>query len=485
MTLLQRLLQSILHVCCALALSATLLHAAEIEGGWTSSDIAFNLIEEDDIFIGDILVRSSVVGSLVGVANGRRLTGIYVRDGRAGSYQGFVSSDGKRISLLAGDINGSAVKVWSAARVRSSAVHLSSFGKVDQLTTPFEGKWRTRFGTVRIHSIRGRYFVGDYSDRGIVFGTATDNRLFGTFTNRSATGILRFRLDTPDKWFGLWRFSSATGMNVDWWGRRLGDSAEVLTMIGNRKSIDTRPARLDPNSDYNAGYRARETAAMRPGLDFCGPQFLTDAASIFPDFLINEPFSEPFEEVCQRHDACFQLKEKTQKFCDDQMIAGMHQACSDIFIVDLIARAKCERKAIFFSIMLRTTYGADAFGGLPHGLISNVRARRIEDTFSDDEVEICIDVHNPSAVLQEYDVELYSGRLTLVDREPDSFEFNVDEGATKRDICVGTNFSATWSIKDLIFPLSVHLRADSPSGYGFIDDMVVVDGILVDRADLR
>ncbi|MEM7188340.1 MAG: hypothetical protein AAF439_01900 [Pseudomonadota bacterium] len=463
--------------------------ANQLSGQWAAEGLRFILIEEDDVIIGDIIERGEVVGSIVGIAKGRRLTGIHVRDGVAGSFQGSVFTDGNRFSLLASDMDGNNPVVWKATRDQrwDEPHNLKSFGKPDQLTFPYEGTWRTEFGSLRIHTIRGRYFVGDYSDRGVIFGVSGSrpstgsNLLFGTFTNGPRTGKFEFRLDTPEKFTGLWRFSTDTDFRVGWWGERAGSSPEILSRVGNGKSIDTRVARSDPKSDFNFGYHRREEAAVKQGQDWCGPAKVTKEVPT----VLNSTFSQYFIPVCERHDACYRLRERTQKFCDDQMVEGMKDACDAKFSKGHPNSVDCYYQAKVFTVILRSSAGAWAFSGEPHGVIERFRARRIEDLVTDDEIEICLDIHNPSAVQQEYEVRLLQHRNVIVDREPDTHEINVDAGDTVRNVCVGTNFSPDWSIGDLMFPVNVAVWADTPSNISFTNDMVPVDSIWVKKEDLK
>lgn len=84
---------------------------------------------------------------------------------------------------------------------------------------------------------------------------------------------------------------------------------------------------------------------------------------------------------------------------------------------------------------------------LPQGEIQEVAARRINNTFSDDEFEACVTVANVGEVLGEFRVELYASDGTLIDKEPDLSWRNVATGA-ETEICVGTEFKFP-SISDL------------------------------------
>lgn len=238
--------------------------------------------------------------------------------------------------------------------------------------------------------------------------------------------------------------------------------------------IPTAP-RLDPDrvrvpeipADFHSTYAEREEAAIRD-TDHCGPAWMTDVTGSALDF--------EFEQVCKRHDACYRLQEQTQRWCDDRMERELNAICDD---ASWYRWLDCNASAAIYSSFIRTTYGGEAYSGdgapiPPMGEIVSVERTVTDDWLSDDEVTYCVIVRNPSPITQEYDIELYAGRGNRVDREPDMYEFNVEAGRQTRR-CVGTDYSADWSISDLPPRVQILLRADTPVGWDFTGDMVVVD----------
>ena len=226
----------------------------------------------------------------------------------------------------------------------------------------------------------------------------------------------------------------------------------------------------DLPSSLATTYEEREQSMMRDS-DHCGPPWLTEVTGSALD--------GQFEQVCKRHDACYRLQEKTQRWCDDRMEREMDAICDG---TSWYRWLDCTASAAIYNSFIRTTYGGEAYSGdgepiPPMGEIVSVDREVIDDWFSDDEVTYCVTVRNTSPITQEYDIELYSGQGNLVDREPDSYEFNVEAGRQATE-CVGTNYSASWSKGDLSRRVQILLRADTPVGWAFTDDMVVVDTIV-------
>lgn len=212
--------------------------------------------------------------------------------------------------------------------------------------------------------------------------------------------------------------------------------------------------------------------------DRCGPEFLQTK---LPDGLVDVigPIADgPFGPVCKRHDACYRLKENSQAWCDDRMRDEMVAICNTgeatpAYSVPVIGKPLCRFHASLYYTAINSTIGSVAYGGLPGGEITAIRARRINDWLSDDEFRVCVDVKNTTQVTQEYDIELHTEDGTLVDREPDTYEKNVRSDETK-EFCVGSN-RKPWGINDLSDTVYVSVRADTPANFAITDDMVVVD----------
>lgn len=235
---------------------------------------------------------------------------------------------------------------------------------------------------------------------------------------------------------------------------------------------------IDAPVDVGADYAAREALMMEEG-DSCGPTFVQEKLPATAQRVISPIADGPFRPVCARHDACYRLGEKTQAWCDDRMRDEMLGICAKggatkAYSVPVIGASLCQFHAGMYYGAINNTYGAYAYGTEAGGEITDVRTRVIDDQLSDDEFEICVDVHNPTQGMQEYDVELHDAAGRLIDREPDLHEENVRAGETEA-FCVGTNYSPRWGISDLSDVVYVSVRADTPDSFAFINDMVIVD----------
>ena len=220
---------------------------------------------------------------------------------------------------------------------------------------------------------------------------------------------------------------------------------------------------------------ARRTAGMVSGLkaviqqstqgtsDECGPSYVTKH--------IGGRLNGPFQAVCRRHDACYRERQGTQRTCDETMSREMAAICNR---EPFYRKGLCQFRAAFYEEAITSTYGGSAYKGFPEGEIVSVSRKVIKDTFSDDEVDYCVTIRNPSSITQEYDLQLFTSTGRLVDIEPDTHEFNVLSGRTKR-ACVGTNLLVNWSISDLTSEVIIVLSADTPIGISFWNDMVSVD----------
>lgn len=235
---------------------------------------------------------------------------------------------------------------------------------------------------------------------------------------------------------------------------------------------------VDAPIDVGADYRAREAAMMQDG-DRCGPKFIQDNLPASVQRVIAPLADGPFRPVCARHDACYRLAEQNQAWCDDRMRAEMLAVCTvgnstATYSIPGIGASLCRFHAGMYYAAINNTYGAFAHGGEAGGEITAVRATRIREMLGTDELVVCVDVHNPTQVMQEYDVELHDGEGKLIDREPDLHERNVRAAETE-EFCVGTNFNLLWDIENIGETVYVSIRADTPNSFEFNDDMVIVD----------
>lgn len=251
----------------------------------------------------------------------------------------------------------------------------------------------------------------------------------------------------------------------------------VILLIGAAAACQS-IADADAPMPVPADYAAREQAMMRDG-DQCGPQFIQ---SRLPKALVKAitPVTDgPFRPVCERHDACYRLGEQQQAWCDDRMRDEMLAICENgaagaAYRLPGVGDALCRFHAGIYYTAINNTYGGYAYGGGPGGEITSQRTYVVNDWFSDDELTVCVEVYNPTPLMQEYDVELHHDDGRLIDREPDTHERNVRAGEM-REFCVGTNFTPAWSISDLSDVVHVSVRADTPDSFAFTNDMVIVD----------
>ena len=235
---------------------------------------------------------------------------------------------------------------------------------------------------------------------------------------------------------------------------------------------------VDAPADVGADYLTREAEFM-VAADSCGPEFVQDK---LPSALksVIEPLADgPFRPVCARHDACYRMGEKSQAWCDDRMRDEMFAICDTgragvAYRVPEIGPSLCKFHGGMYYRLINSTFGGVAYGGAPGGEIAALHTRRIADAIGADELEICADIHNPTSLMQEYDIELHSETGRLIDREPDLHEENIRAGETET-LCVSTNWNGVWDAENVGSEVFVSLRADTPESFAFWDDMVIVD----------
>ncbi|MFT5774200.1 hypothetical protein [Hyphomonas sp.] len=238
---------------------------------------------------------------------------------------------------------------------------------------------------------------------------------------------------------------------------------------------------VDYPEPVGEAYATRE-ATMRDPDDRCGPEFIqTKLPKSFVN-VVGAVTDGPFRPVCQRHDACYRLQERTQAECDRRMKREMASICASgkatpTYSLPMVGKSLCRFHAGLYYDAINNTYAAVAYGGRPGGQIVGVKSRVIDDAITDDEFEVCVDVHNNTYAMQEYDVEMRGRKGKLIDREPDTYETNVGVGETKT-MCVTTNYTR-WSLKDLPDEVQVSLRCDTPENFSVRHDMIVVDTVSV------
>ena len=82
--------------------------------------------------------------------------------------------------------------------------------------------------------------------------------------------------------------------------------------------------------------------------------------------------------------------------------------------------------------------------------VKKVEVMRIDDTLSDDELQVCVTVQNDGNIDTEWDLVLLGKGDSIVDTEPDAYERNIAIGKTDKE-CVTTN-NIPKSVSDLRSP---------------------------------
>ncbi|GGB68843.1 hypothetical protein [Henriciella pelagia] len=225
-------------------------------------------------------------------------------------------------------------------------------------------------------------------------------------------------------------------------------------------------------------YLTREGGKMEPQ-DSCGPEFVQER---FPGVLraVIDPLADgPFRPACRRHDACYRLREKDQAWCDDRFRAEMVSTCDSGtgglgYSIPRLGPSLCRFHASLYFNMVNSTNGASAYEGMPGGVIANLRHQIIRRTRGEDEVKVCLDVHNPTVMMQGYDAVLHDEAGTVIDRQPGRGQLKLRVGE-RGTICVSTEADRRYGLRDVGDGIYVSLRADDPEVYAFRGDMVVVD----------
>lgn len=235
----------------------------------------------------------------------------------------------------------------------------------------------------------------------------------------------------------------------------------VVCACASARGID-RPMTLDP------AYAAREAGARKPA-DRCGPEFISDNLPVSVVSLMGPLLDGPFRPVCARHDACYELREQSQAWCDARMRAEMMDICNAGRSDGSVGGALCRFRADIYAGMVDSAFGALAYEGDAGGEITAL-------VFAEapaGELNLCATVRNPTMLLQQYVVELRSLDGKRVDRNPRFRERSVRAGESGT-FCVGTLRSAYWNTQRLTGPLEVRLLADRPDTLSMKTDRVIV-----------
>lgn len=211
--------------------------------------------------------------------------------------------------------------------------------------------------------------------------------------------------------------------------------------------------------------------------DHCGPTWLQERFPAWLAFSVQEAIAHDLRPACQRHDACYRLRQVNQQICDRRFLADMKHLCDTRHPKGLfgVARGLCHWKAVLFYNAVASTWGALSYGGGEiGGKIVSHRAFVTRDLLSDDEVTACVVVENPTDRVLEYDVQMYSADGRLIDTEPDTYEVNVQSHGF-HEFCVGTNLSPLWSYRDVGRQYHIVVRLDDPDTMKFWGDWIIVD----------
>jgi hypothetical protein len=234
---------------------------------------------------------------------------------------------------------------------------------------------------------------------------------------------------------------------------------------------------IDRPVPLDAGYAARELGASKPS-DRCGPEFISDHLPKSIVSLMGPVLDGSFRPVCARHDACYELREQTQAWCDDRMHTEMLDICNANRSETSAGAALCRMRARLYFNMVDNTYGAYSYHGSAGGEIAGVDVMDAPKG----ELEVCVTARNTTPLLQEYIVELRSGDGRRIARAPVAGERSVRAGETGT-LCLGTTASAYWNLRRIASPVTIRLLADDPDSLAMANDIVVVTEQPLDLPD--
>ncbi|MBA3069364.1 MAG: hypothetical protein FP825_12910 [Hyphomonas sp.] len=239
-------------------------------------------------------------------------------------------------------------------------------------------------------------------------------------------------------------------------------SVWLIAACASAPGID-RPVALDP------AYAVRETGASKPS-DRCGPEFISDHMPKSLVAFIGPALDGPFRPACERHDACYELREQTQSWCDDRMRTEMMDICAAGRSDGSATGALCRARAGLYFSMVDNTFGAHAYEGEAGGRIA-----ALEITAAPvGELEVCVTAENHTQLLQAYVVELRTSDGQRFSREPRIKQRSVRAGQSAV-MCAGSVSSTYWNLRRLKGPVQVQLLAARPETLGLAQDRVIVD----------
>jgi len=214
-------------------------------------------------------------------------------------------------------------------------------------------------------------------------------------------------------------------------------------------------------------YAAREASASMAH-DRCGPEFLQQQLPGFLVSMVGPMFDGPFRPVCERHDACYRLTEKSQAWCDDRMKAEMDAICAED------VGPLCEARSDLYYSLVNSWAGAEAYGGAAAGEITDVQT-----LVEPGQISYCAVIFNPSKTLQQYRLHLTAPGGVEIDNAPTSDLRNVRAGE-QDTLCVGTSYTPDWTADSAGPDLSLTLLANRPDETTNKVQMEFVDGFAPD-----
>lgn len=224
-----------------------------------------------------------------------------------------------------------------------------------------------------------------------------------------------------------------------------------------------RPMPLEP------AYAAREKSASKP-TDRCGPEFISDHLPKSLVAFMGPALDGPFRPACERHDACYELREQTQSWCDARMRAEMMDICAAARSEASFGGAMCRVRAGLYYGMVDNTFGAHAYEGEAGGRIAAFE----QAPAPAGELEICITAENNTKLVQGYVLELRTQQGQRFAREPRIKQRRVRAGETAI-LCAGTTDSTYWNAHRAADPVEVQLLADRPESLAIAGDWIIVD----------
>lgn len=236
----------------------------------------------------------------------------------------------------------------------------------------------------------------------------------------------------------------------------------ALAACASATGID-RPMALDP------GYAAREASERKPA-DRCGPEFISDHLPTPVVSLMGPLLDGSFRPVCARHDACYELREQTQAWCDARMRTEMLDICNAGRSDGSIGGALCRLRASMYFGLVDNAYGAYSYHGGPGGRIV---ALDLADAPAG-KLKICATVENSTPLLQTYAVELRTADRKRIARAPEVKSRSVRAGQSTI-LCAGPVDSAHGRPKQISTEVEVRLVAGDPDSLAMIKEMIIVD----------